>query len=267
MHACCSVQNYEKIPTDRDKPLVRFKVLTYNIHRAIGVDRRFRLDRIIKILAHHQADIVLLQEVDMGVPRSRKMNLARELAKALGYNFFAIGLNVQLRQGYYGNATLSHFPILRKRNIDLTIGTHKRRGCQHTSIQIDNASTKQLLEIFNLHLGLSAQERVRQIGMLAQSIEFASLEDRMPCIVGGDFNDWRSLLPPVLTDILRFSCASTRQGRHQQGILSYPSFSPAGSLDKIFYRGGLKKVMSQSCTLPVARLASDHLPIIVDFEM
>jgi len=117
-----------------------------------------------------------------------------------------------------------------------------------------------------MHLGLSAQERSRQIGMLAQSVEFASLEDHCPCIIGGDFNDWRSLLPPVFTDILRFKCATTRTSGSKHGILTYPSFSPAGSLDKIFYRGGLEKIKSRRCRLPISRLASDHLPIIVDFE-
>jgi endonuclease/exonuclease/phosphatase family metal-dependent hydrolase len=245
---------------------MRFRTLTYNIHRAIGVDRRFRLERIIRILAHHQADVVLLQEVDIGVPRSGKLNLARELARELGYNFLAVGLNVQLRQGYYGNATLSRFPIVRKRNIDLTIGTHKRRGCQHTTLQISNP-TNQLLEVFNMHLGLSARERARQIGMLAQSVEFAALEHHLPCIVGGDFNDWRSLLPPVFIDILGFASATSLKTSGKQDIPTYPSFSPAGSLDKIFFRGGLKKIKSRSCNLPVSRVASDHLPIIVDFEI
>lgn len=246
---------------------MRFRTITYNIHRAIGVDRRFRLDRIIKILAHYQADIVLLQEVDIGVPRSRKMNLAHELASQLSYNFLAVGLNVQLRQGYYGNATLSRFPILRKRNIDLTIGTHKRRGCQHTTLQLSNAANQQLLDVFNVHLGLSAQERARQIGMLVQSVEFATLENHLPCLVGGDFNDWRSLLPPVFTDILGFVSATSIKTSGNQDIATYPSFSPAGSLDKIFFRGGLKKITCRSCSLPASRMASDHLPIIVDFEI
>ena len=245
---------------------MRFRTLTYNIHRAIGVDRRFRLERIIKILAHHQADIVLLQEVDIGVPRSGKMNLAHELANKLGYNFFAVGLNVQLRHGSYGNATLSRFPIVRKRNIDLTIGTHKRRGCQHTTLQISNASN-QLLEVFNMHLGLSARERARQIGMLAQSVEFATLEHHLPCIVGGDFNDWRSLLPPVFIDILGFTSATSLKTKDKEDIPTYPSFSPAGSLDKIFFRGTLEKIKSRSCSLTISRVASDHLPIIVDFEI
>jgi endonuclease/exonuclease/phosphatase family metal-dependent hydrolase len=56
---------------------MRLRVLSYNIHRAIGVDRRFRPERIARILEAHDPDVVLLQEVDEGVPRSREMNLAR----------------------------------------------------------------------------------------------------------------------------------------------------------------------------------------------
>ena len=45
---------------------MRFRVLSYNMHRAIGIDRRFKPDRIVQILQHHDADVVLLQEVDVG---------------------------------------------------------------------------------------------------------------------------------------------------------------------------------------------------------
>jgi endonuclease/exonuclease/phosphatase family metal-dependent hydrolase len=37
------------------------RVMTYNIHRAIGVDRRFRPERIVEILRHYDPDVVLLQ--------------------------------------------------------------------------------------------------------------------------------------------------------------------------------------------------------------
>jgi endonuclease/exonuclease/phosphatase family metal-dependent hydrolase len=47
-----------------------FRVLSYNIHRAIGVDRLFRPERIANIIRYYEPDIVLLQEVDDGVPRS-----------------------------------------------------------------------------------------------------------------------------------------------------------------------------------------------------
>jgi len=48
---------------------MRVRFASYNIHRAIGVDRRFRPDRIADILQDHDPDIALLQEVDDGVTR------------------------------------------------------------------------------------------------------------------------------------------------------------------------------------------------------
>ncbi|MEW6252656.1 MAG: endonuclease/exonuclease/phosphatase family protein, partial [Planctomycetota bacterium] len=115
---------------------MRLRVLTYNIHRAIGVDGRFRPERIGAILQRYQADVVLLQEVDCGAPRSRMLDLAAHLAERLRYDHHVVGHNVFLRIGRYGNATLSRFPIGRQRNIDLTLGASKGRGAQHTRIYV-----------------------------------------------------------------------------------------------------------------------------------
>ncbi len=247
---------------------MRIRVVSYNIHRAIGLDRRFRLERIIEILRHYDPDVALLQEVDSGAPRSRGLDLARELAEALGYPHRAVGHNVALRTGRYGNATLSRHPIVRGRNIDLTIGPRKRRGCQYTRIELGRGGgTRQRLELFNLHLGLYERERIQQLGCLARAPEFAALDPAEPCIVGGDFNDWRGLLPEILTEILGFRCATGHKGGADQAIRTYPAFSPTGSLDRIFHRGGLRLLAARRCRLPVSRVASDHLPVIVDFEL
>ncbi len=247
---------------------MKFRILSYNIHRAIGFDRRFAPERIIKILKEHDADIVLLQEVDEGAPRSRELKLAKELAEALGYQYYAMGHNVSLRKGRYGNATLSRFPILKERNIDLTVGKRKRRGCQHTTIELGNeANHKKLLEVFNLHLGLSARERQKQAGILARSDEFSSLDLETPCIVGGDFNDWRSLLRAFYIEGLEFKCATdikSTSGK-TRAIKTYPSFSPKGGLDRIYYRGGLKLKAVKRCRFKTSKIASDHLPVIADF--
>ena len=71
---------------------MKIKITTYNIHRAIGLDRRFRPQRIIDILNDIDADIVLLQEVDEGVPRSRELNLAKEISQACGYPYYALAI-------------------------------------------------------------------------------------------------------------------------------------------------------------------------------
>ena len=244
---------------------VKFRVVTYNIHRAIGVDRRFRLERVARALSYYDADVVLLQEVDAGAPRSRELDLGKELAQQLDYPYFAIGHNVSLRKGRYGNATLSRFPIVRERNLDLTIGWRKRRGCQHTSLELAAAGGARRLEVFNLHLGLSAMERDRQIQLLGGSHEVEQLDLGVPCIVGGDFNDWRSLLHPAMTKALAFRCATElERGRL---LRTYPSFGPTGSLDRLYYRGGVRLIEAWTSRLAVVRVASDHLPVVADFEL
>ncbi len=245
---------------------MRFRVLSYNIHRAIGIDRGFHPERIIRIIESHDADIVLLQEVDEGAPRSREMDLAKELARALGYRHMAVGHNVTLRKGRYGNATLSRHPILSERNIDLTIGLWKRRGCQHTAILL-NDDERWRLDAFNLHLGLSARERARQISLLAGSGEFRNVPEAGACLVGGDFNDWRSLLSARFTRQLNFRSATDRtsSASGERPLLTYPSFFPRGPLDRIYYRGPLRLLSARRCRLQLSRVASDHLPIIADF--
>ena len=247
---------------------MRFRVMTYNIHRAIGIDRRFRPDRVIRILESHAPDVVLLQEVDDGVPRSRGLDLARELASSAGYPHMAIGHNVTLRKGRYGNATLSRHPILLERNIDLTIGTTKRRGCQHTAIALEDPSGRtRALEVFNLHLGLSARQRLLQVALLGRSRELASLPTDAACLVGGDFNDWRSQLFPYFTGPMQFRSATECTSRGDGTLLTYPSFFPRGPLDRIFYRGPLRLLAAKRCRLRVSRIASDHLPVVADFEI
>lgn len=239
--------------------------MTYNIHRAIGLDRRFRLDRIATILRHHRPDVALLQEVDQGAPRSSRLDLARELAERVGYPHYAVGHNVELRRGRYGNATLCRWPIVARENIDLTVPRRKRRGCQHTRVEVTGERHTFPLDIFNLHLGLSAQERARQIGRLVRA---AGLDrpGGPPCVVAGDFNDWRSLLHPVLTEILSYRSATHLHAGTQPGLRTFPSFSPRGSLDRIYFRGPLSLLEARTCDLRVSRVASDHLPVIADFR-
>ncbi|ADH86321.1 Endonuclease/exonuclease/phosphatase [Desulfurivibrio alkaliphilus AHT 2] len=246
---------------------MRLRVMSYNIHRAIGVDRLFRPERIARIIKHHEPDLLLLQEVDVGVPRSRNLDLAEELAGLCGYPHRALGLNVALTKGHYGNATLSRFPIVAERNIDLTLPGHKARGCLYTALEIPESNGKSRpLAVFNLHLGLSFNERPRQVGNLVKTPEFAALAPDDPCIVGGDFNDWFTRLSPMFTEVMDFKCASSHQEDFQSPYLTYPSFSPTGGLDKIFVRGPFAIVKRQRCRMQISKIASDHLPVLADLD-
>ena len=246
---------------------MRIRLLTYNIHKAIGVDGKFEPRRIIEILRHHEADIVLLQEVDRGVPRSDHLDLASLLARELRYRYRAVGMNVALKKGHYGNATLSHFPIGRQRNIDLTISWRKRRGAQHTRFHISDGGGVTELDVFNVHLGLSAREREKQIGQLLSSTDVAQLDPRNACIIAGDMNDWRGLLRRRHFEPAGFACATNFNHYSRRSIKSFPSYAPAGGLDKVFYRGRVRPLHAHRSRLKLARVASDHLPIVFDFEL
>lgn len=246
------------------------KIATYNIHRAIGIDRKFAPERIIEIVQALDADVLLLQEVDEGVPRSNELNLAEVIATACQYPHHVLGHNVTLKKGRYGNATLSRLPIVKQRNIDLSIADKKKRGCQYTRIKINHSKTAmQYLDVFNLHLGLSAKERQRQAGKLFKSAEFTAIDIRQPCIVAGDFNDWRSMLRALFIIGKDFICATDRTSfrGNEVAIKTFPSFAPRGGLDRIYYRGGLACTGVGSSKMKLARLASDHLPVAATFAL
>ena len=246
---------------------MRFSLLTYNIHKAIGVDRVFDPSRITRILEHHDADIVLLQEVDRGVPRSNHFDLAAHLARALRYQYRASGMNVFLKKGKYGNATLSRFPIGRQRNVDLTVKRRKRRGAQHTRILLGGRGGEIAIDVFNVHLGLSATERRRQVERLLASQDIEALSGAHACIIGGDMNDWRGVLRRRCFRDAGFKCATDHRPGSSWSIKTFPSYAPAGGLDKIFYRGGIELLRAHRSRLKLARLASDHLPVITEFEI
>lgn len=244
---------------------MRFTLLTYNIHRAIGTDRRFRPDRIIKILRHYNADIVLLQEVEQGVPHSYHLDLASVIADALQYDYYALGLNVTLKKGKWGNATLTRFPIGRQRNWDLTIGVHKRRGAQQTHIELPGPPPCPI-DVFNIHLGLSARERRQQLRRLLESSYLRQMDPETPCIVAGDMNDWRGVLWRQRFRNAGFECATNWPGT-RWSIKTFPSYAPTGGLDKIFFRGRLGRRHVFHSRLELARVASDHLPVFAEFEL
>lgn len=246
---------------------MRFKLLTYNIHRAIGVDRKFQPERIAEIIAYHDPHIVLLQEVDRGVPRSNQMDLASFFAQQLDYAHRAVGMNVYLKMGRYGNATLSRWPIGRQRNIDLSVPPLRRRGAQHTTVHPPGLHGL-TLDIFNVHLGLSAMERKAQMRRLLTAREICEPQAHHACIIAGDTNDWRGLINERCFGDVCFDCATGwRPFRASRAIKTFPSFAPLGGLDRMFFRGGLRLLDVHTSRLKLARVASDHLPVIAEFEL
>jgi endonuclease/exonuclease/phosphatase family metal-dependent hydrolase len=242
---------------------MRLRAITWNIHKCIGgVDRKYRPERVIEVLAHYQADVVLLQEVDEDAPRSSYHRQVDLIGDALGLRHRAFGPNVRLRRGRgrYGNATLSRWPLSDVENIDLTIRPKKSRGVLCARCHVEGGEHTRSLMVFNMHLGLAGYERRLQIRRFLGSHPFDTFQPRTPILVGGDFNDlWGTLGRRFLRP-----AGFQRAGRM---VATYPAFYPARPLDSLHVRGDIEALRGFASRMKTARDASDHLPLIADLEL
>ncbi len=85
--------------------------------------------------------------------------------------------------------------------------------------------------------------------------------------MGGDFNDWRSLVQPASRLSSGFARANGGDSGAERRVKTYPSFFPQGPLDRIYFRGPFRLLAARPCRLGLCRVASDHLPLVADLEI
>ncbi len=238
----------------------KLRIVTWNIHKGIGTDRQYRLDRTIGVLRDLDADVVCLQEVDDRVPRSSRDRQAQRLADALDYPHHVLGLNVRVGGGAYGNLTLSRYPLRRPHNHDLTIPPKKRRSGLVATIA---AGPSHGWMIANVHLGLLHIERRVQMRRLLRHL-FAQAGADQPLVVAGDWNEWGS---GIVREVMRdWGFHLARSDARPKGERTWPSRRPLVGLDKIAYREPVR-CHHVACVLDrVTRVTSDHLPLMVELE-
>ncbi|HEX8073165.1 MAG TPA: endonuclease/exonuclease/phosphatase family protein [Pyrinomonadaceae bacterium] len=239
-----------------------FRIVTYNVHKCRGLDRRVRPVRIASVLRALDADVIALQEVLMVGGGAREADQARFIAEELGYHC-AVGANRRLKGGAYGNVVLSRRPPVAARNYDITWRWCERRGCQRVDFAADAARAQPALHVFNVHLGTAFVERRHQ-GRRLLSREIL----RDPALTGarvvlGDFNEWtRGLASRLLA--AEFESADLRA--HTGRTRTYPWALPVVHLDHVYYDRALRLTRLALDTSFTARVASDHLPLVADFE-
>lgn len=222
-------------------------VATWNIHGAVGADRRYAPARIADVLAEIEADVFALQEVplDEDVPEPCLAILAR----ATGFER-AAGVTCTIDGRCRGNAVLSRFPIVDTRAIDLSFGHREPRGALDADLDCGAAR----LRVVAVHLGLLPAERRAQIRRLLNAFD----TDRLPVILLGDINEWFVWGRPLRWVKSRFEAVPAPA--------SFPACWPVLSLDRIWVhpRHALRGIYAHTSRL--ARRASDHLPVVARVE-
>lgn len=235
------------------------RIATYNIHKCVGMDRRFSPERIVDVLREVDADLVALQEVLCQRGPDRREHQAAYLADALEMQFF-LGENRRLRGGLYGNAILSRLPVTRAENHDISVRRREPRGCLYAEVAL--GETKRL-HFFNVHMGTSYFERRLQVHKLLAEHVIDRHEYAGSRIVAGDFNEWtRGITTRLLTT--RFEAVEARKDLGARR--TFPGFLPLLHLDHIYFDKKFTLARAFVHKTRTALIASDHLPIVAEFE-
>jgi endonuclease/exonuclease/phosphatase family metal-dependent hydrolase len=241
-----------------DPESCRLRIVTYNIHSCVNRMGQASPDTILAAIKPLNPDVVALQEVDVGIPRTRYQNQPRRLAEGLEmeYSFYP---TVYHPEGQYGLALLSKFDDFQISSGALPLlplGRFEKRGVMHMTLELPAGR----IHIFNTHLSLFALERRRQMKFLMGNQWLGGLDALDPVVFCGDLNAGpRSavyrLLARRLTDV---------QSLFPRPKATFTSRRPVFRIDHLFVSGNFNPV---TVTVPhneTVRKASDHLPLCAE---
>ena len=178
------------------------RIVSWNIERGL------QLPKILDFLASIQADLLLLQEVDLNARRTRYRDIASEVAQSLNLNY-VFGMEFQeLSEGtaaspaYHGMATLSPWPlsparIIRFRDQSTFWKPHwyvpdvplfQRRLGGRIALVTEATIYGRKVVTYNLHLESRGADELRLRQLEEVLADCRKHVNRPRLIIGGDFN-------------------------------------------------------------------------------
>lgn len=241
------------------------RILTYNVHRCVGTDRKLDVGRVAEVIARQQPDIVALQELDVGRLRTGMVDQAHEIARRLemAYHFHPA---MRVEEELYGDAILTIYPerLVRAAALPAYGGGNfiEPRGALWVAVDIDGVE----VQIINTHLGLIPREQQDQAQALAGEAWVSHPLCVSPAILLGDFNATAS------SQVYRTLTANMADARlfappPRTPTATFPSAMPVLRIDHVFVTPGIVIQSVFAPYDPLTRTASDHLPLVVDFEL
>ena len=221
-------------------------IASYNIHKAVGLDRRFDPRRVISVIGELDADVVAVQEANKRFGQ-RSCLLDLDLLKH-ECGLVPVPLDGEDRMhGWHGNLILfRNGEVSEARWLNLP-GIEPRGA-----VMIDLTLKAGPLRIIAAHLGLLRRCRRQQVDAL---LALAEPDDDRPTMLMGDLNEWRVGTRSALKGL------EPVFGPLHATIPSFPSRFPILPLDRVLARPHNLISSVELHNTPLARIASDHLPI------
>lgn len=230
------------------------RIVSWNVHRCIGTDRRYRPERVAGVLRELDADVIALQEIDSSLKAAGGIDQLSAIAAEVGM-ISVLGPTLSFDYGAYGNAFLTRHRFLYWDEYDLSYRRFEPRGAIAVGLELSlPGEHRERVRLVGTHLGLKSWERAFQIDRLLSGIVWRSEETTL---LLGDLNEWF----PWSGNNLRLE----RSFKKARRLATFPSGWPRFSLDRILISGRAREFRREVVMTPDARVASDHLPLLVEF--
>jgi endonuclease/exonuclease/phosphatase family metal-dependent hydrolase len=225
------------------------KVATYNIHAGIGHDKQFDMHRITAVINELDADIIALQEVEHQLIDDQLLLQFLET-----YTDYKVISDVTFkRDNYdYGNVLLSKQPLTDVIYHDLSVAGREPRSLIEAQLVFDD---KKII-IMATHLGLRPFERRFQVQKV---LSLLAARRNQQTIFMGDLNEWFLWGRPHRWLKKHF--------KQSNNLATFPARYPVLCLDKIWVSPANSLIKVEVHRSSLAKLASDHLPIIAQIEI
>jgi endonuclease/exonuclease/phosphatase family metal-dependent hydrolase len=226
-------------------------IASYNIHKCVGSDGRFDPGRIAEVIAEIDADVIALQEADKRFGRRDGLLDLDVIEKRTGLVPASVS-TLSSGHGWHGNALLYRSGAVT--GIErLKLPGAEPRGAIIVDLDLDSAP----LRIIAAHLGLLRHSRKRQL----QAIKAQVKTDGPPTLILGDLNEWR------IGERSSLLTLDPHFGPVGAPVPSFPAQFPVFALDRVLASPGGLVTRIEAHDTPLARVASDHLPIKATIDL
>ncbi|MGQ1788232.1 endonuclease/exonuclease/phosphatase family protein [Saccharicrinis sp. GN24d3] len=237
---------------NNDKTIV--KVLSFNILHGATMNNDFDLDRLAKVIADADPDLVAMQEVDFKTNRARKYDLVTELgwrtkmvplfARAMAYD-----------GGEYGEGILSKRTIISSRNVALPYSKgHEPRAAVEVTLVLDQGDT---ISFVGTHLdheeGVDRDNQARKINEVFS-------KNKYPTILAGDLN----ATPESSTIKILEKVWMPSYGNNPEP--TYPSVKPKIKIDYVMFTP-IERWKVIETEVIQDKVATDHCVYLVTLQL
>ena len=221
---------------------------SYNIHKAVGLDRRRDPDRILAVLREVDADVIALQEAD------RRFGDRASVLPLQAIDDHTPWRAVPLRMrpgsiGWHGNALLVRRGIAVTGAAAVPLPMLEPRGAVCADLLVAGHAVR----VVGMHLDLSGLRRRQQVRAVLAHLG-ATGAVGSPAVLMGDFNEW-ARVGGCLREFHHDGWRVLAPGR------SFPSRRPIAMLDRIVASAEWECLDWGVHHSALAAQASDHLPV------